>query len=106
MTGTSAAAVVNDVRDAVQHDEIVTAASSALSACEEGIFAWLTADKDDQQDDSRRTEDDGRQSGKAAPTGGATRAGRGTDESVLTDLKSFLQAHPEETVQVTWRVMP
>jgi hypothetical protein len=103
---TSAAVVVNDVRDAVQHDEIVTAASSALSACEEGIFAWLTANKTDQQDDNRPTEDGGRQSGKVAPTGGATRAGRGTNEGVLTDLKSFLQAHADETVQVTWRVMP
>jgi hypothetical protein len=103
---TSAAAVVNDVRDAVQHDEIVTAAASALSVCEEGIFSWLTTGKDDRKDDERRPDDDGRTSGKVAPTGGATRAGRGTDDSVLTDLKSFLRAHPEDTVQVTWRVMP
>ncbi|MDQ1293785.1 MAG: hypothetical protein QG608_1666 [Actinomycetota bacterium] len=159
----AAAAVVNDLRDALRHDEIVTAAASALSACEDGIFTWLAAGGSGAQgrgipgsgvpgsggfptagahpghvgrsDSGVRagtvsqaglvsragtvsqvgtvsqtgggfTDGDAPQSAQSAPTGGATRPHHGTDENVLNGLKSFLLEHPNDTVQVTWRVVP
>lgn len=98
----SAAAVVNAVRDAMTHDEIVTAASSALSACEEGIFAWLSGATPPPP--PPRPSPAPPKTG--ARSGHVTRAGRGGNEPVLSDLKSFLEAHPDDTIQVTWQVMP
>lgn len=101
----SAAAVVNGVRDALEHDEIVTPIATALSACEDGIFAWLA----DGRTEPSPEPVPGRGSGPIEPgsrSGRATRTGRGGNDTVLADLKAFLARHPDETVEVTWRVLP
>lgn len=105
----AAAAVVNAVRDALRSDESVTTAAAALSACDAGIFAWLT-DTDPRtgknQGPPRGTEQTRPPARTGERTGGATRTGRGANEPVVTGLTAFLDAHPDDTVEVTWRVVP
>jgi hypothetical protein len=103
----SAAAVVNAVCDALRRDEIVSQVSTALSACEDGIFAWLSGGQPDPDPDPRPDPDPG--PGPIDPgvrAGRATRTGRSSDDTVLADLKAFLDRHPGDTVEVTWRVLP
>jgi hypothetical protein len=115
----AAAAVVNAVRDALQRDEIVSSASAALSACEEGIFAWLSSvsnvppvppvPQPGPGPDPQPHPQPGPGPGPIDPaerSGRATRTGRGGNAPVLAGLKTFLDTHPDDTVEVTWRVVP
>jgi hypothetical protein len=101
----SAAAVVHAVRDALQRDELVSGISSALAACEEGIFAWLS-DARPKSDVVHEWHDDPRRVDPIERSGRVTRAGRGGNDTVITGLTSFLNAHPNDAVEVTWRVVP
>ncbi|TDP91198.1 DUF6079 family protein [Labedaea rhizosphaerae] len=95
----AAAAVVNAVRDALQRDELVNGMATALSACEDGIFAWL-ADATPSSPPPIPPPAPGRRSG------GATRTGPADNGAVLADLGKFLDDHPGDTVEVVWRVVP
>jgi hypothetical protein len=88
------------VRDALRRDELVSGISSALAACEEGIFTWLTPPSVPQPPTPPPPPSPGNRSGRV------TRAGRGGNDTVITGLKSFLDAHPNDAVEVTWRVVP
>jgi hypothetical protein len=94
-----AADVVNAVRDALQRDELVSGVASALAACEEGIFRWLTPPPP-SPDPMPLPPKPGER------TGGTTRAAKVGNGPTLTELTSFLDAHPDDAVEVTWRVVP
>ncbi|MDQ1289609.1 MAG: hypothetical protein QG622_3175 [Actinomycetota bacterium] len=98
----SAADVVGAVRDALRRDELVSGAAAALSACEEGIFTWLSGPQPlpPQPDPKPIIVDPARTSGR-----GTRPRGQGNDV-VLTGLKAFLDAHPDHAVEVTWRLVP
>jgi hypothetical protein len=109
----SAAVVVNGVRDALERDEIVSSVAPALRICDDGIYAWLASDQADPQPGPGPIPGPGPQPGPgpgpidpASRSGRATRTTRGGDDAVLADLKAFLARHPDEAVEVTWRVLP
>jgi hypothetical protein len=108
----SAAAVVNDIRDALERDEIVSAIAPALTACEEGIFRWLASDGGGSGGGSGTSGGGDTGGGSGDNTSGADRTGRGTrpargsSSTVLADLNAFLEGHPDDSVEVTWRVLP
>jgi hypothetical protein len=91
----SAADVVNRLRDALERDEMVTSIGSALRSCDEDIFTWLNVPVD--LDPVVPPPDPAR-------SGRASRPRRGDDEVVLGELRAFLSAHSEETVDITWQV--
>ncbi|MBK6874125.1 MAG: phage resistance protein [Kineosporiaceae bacterium] len=95
-----AAAVVNALRDALQANEQVTPIGAALHAADDGAFRWLTDQTAPPSPDPV---------GPIEPPAGAgrtTRARRAPNEEIIADLRSFLDAHPDEAVEVTWRVVP
>ncbi len=110
-----AASVVNALRSALESDEIVTAVGGALNASESGVFDWLTRHLppvfppvfppptppvvDPLPPRPGPIEPPGRLSGKAA------RAKHTSDDEVLSALRSFLAAHPDADVEVSWRVL-
>jgi hypothetical protein len=109
----SAAEVVNAVKDALERDELVSGAAAALSACEEGIFTWLAAAPPGPAPVPGPgpvvVPVPGPGPGPIQPpsrSGRASRVSGGGPESVLRDLKAFLEAHPNETVEVSWQVVP
>ena len=97
----AAAAVVNDIRDALQMDEMPRPISTALMVCEDGIFAWLAGNQPDLKPDPDPDPIDRR-----SRSGRATRNGRDGNSAVLAELKEFLDQNPDATVEVTWRVLP
>jgi hypothetical protein len=100
-----AADVVNAVRDALARDELVSGIAASLGACEEGIFRWLTQPSpppDPKPVPSRP----GEPPKPGERTGRATRAAKVGNGPTLTELTSFLDAHPDDAVEVTWRVVP
>ena len=123
---TSAAAVVNAVRQALERDELVSPVAPALSACEEGVFAWLSAEAPAPGSASAAPSPEPAPGAQAGPDAGqdrmsesgpgpiepgarsgrATRPRRGGSHTVLADLKAFLDRHPDDAVEVTWRVLP
>jgi hypothetical protein len=94
-----AADVVNTVRDALARDELVSGIAAALGACEEGIFRWLTPPPP-PPDPKPVPHKLGERSGRV------TRAAKVDNGPTLTELTSFLDAHPDDAVEVTWRVVP
>lgn len=112
----AAATVVNAVREALQRDELVSAAAAALTACEEGIFTWLAdvppipaadpAAGADSASGPRSAPGTGPRPIDTARSGRATRTGRNRNDPLLADLATFLDTHPNDTVEVTWRVLP
>ncbi|MBL8929410.1 MAG: hypothetical protein JNL54_04730, partial [Kineosporiaceae bacterium] len=95
----SAAAIVNDLRDALEHDEIVTAIGPALHECDNAIFRWLAGPESGP--------------GRTPPppprppvSQSARRRAGESNQAVLDGVAAFLGQHGDETVEVTWRVVP
>jgi len=101
-----AARVITDLRSALAQEEAVTAIARALKDAEDGAFAWL------------RKQAPG--PGPTPPPPGPAPTPPGIDhgkwkgtvnpastahDDILGDLRKFLDQHPHEQVEVSWRVV-
>ena len=96
---TDAAAVINDLRSALERDELVTSISKALKAAEDGVFDWLTQHLPPMPIDPPRSTLTSTDKCVDAPPGLGT-------SRLWPSLQAFLEQHPEDDVEVTWRVIP
>ena len=104
---TRAAAVVNDLRSALQQDELVTSADRALKAADDAIFSWLRAHLAAPPGGRGDDTDGGPVIEPPVSRGGRARKPAGTsDGQVLEELGAFLTEHRTDEVEVTWRVVP
>jgi hypothetical protein len=103
----SAADVVNAVREALERDELVSPVAAALQACDADIFAWLSRGRIETEPEPGPQPEPGPGPVElGSRSGRATRPGRGANATVLHDLSAFLDDHPDDSVEVTWRVLP
>jgi hypothetical protein len=93
---TEAEVALRGLREALRNDEIVTPLAGALRASEDAVFEWL----------SRRNPGPGAGPGPGpTPARGRSRRAKGASvDALLSDLRSFLEEHPDENVVVEWRV--
>jgi hypothetical protein len=107
----SARDVVEALRTALHQDELVTPIAKALKDADNGAFRWLAnrggpAPKPDDHDDPDPSKDDVTVIDHARFDGRARRHAGTSDEQVLGELRAFLAANRDKTVDVTWRVVP
>ena len=81
--------ILGKLRAAMASDEIVTAFAPALQAAADAAFDWAL-----------------RGSRAEPPVDDVVRRRvRGHTREVLAELREFLDAHPHDDVEITWRVM-
>jgi hypothetical protein len=98
---TEAAAIVNDLRSALEQDELPVPVARALAACENGIFTWLAAGTPPPPPPPPGpTPKPGVKEGHANRPRGAENSG------VIKQLTAFLEENPDAAVEVTWKAMP
>ncbi|MFN8074154.1 MAG: DUF6079 family protein [Kineosporiaceae bacterium] len=119
----SAAAVVNALRQALASDEHTRRIAPALRACEDDVFAWLasapasSAPAPAQGQTPAPAGEPGALTLPAATAGvgpiqpatsygSVTARTRADREGLLQDLRDFLDQHPDDDIEVVWRVLP
>jgi hypothetical protein len=101
----TAAGILRDLRQALQADELVMPLRQALQRADDAIFDWLAA----QRPTPPPPPTDETVSVTRAPESprlhGSARRARGQDPGpVLSQLRSFLDSHPDEDVIIEWRI--
>lgn len=98
--------VLGELRLALATDEFERSLPPALAQAENDAFDWLrrhggadTPDRDTGRDGSVPRPPAGNAAGSARHTPG------GDPGAVVTELQRFLEQHPDEAVEVTWRVV-
>lgn len=102
---TQAAGVINDLRSALEQDEIVTPVARALKAAEDGIFDWLTRFVDPTPPIVGPGPGPGPIEPRGWLSGKATRGASSSNSDVLNELSAFLDQYAGKSVEVTWRVV-
>ncbi|KRE61577.1 hypothetical protein [Nostocoides sp. Soil756] len=104
-----AAAVVQSLLAALQHDELVAPVAKALKEADDGVFAWLASRPvlpPKESDDDRVVDHGDEHVIDTARFTGKVVAHRADEHGrILEELRAFLAEHPEDHVEVTWRVV-
>jgi hypothetical protein len=101
--GSSAARILDDLRDALETDEIAQALPRMLRETVDAIFDWLAAG---QPTPPPPPPPPGPKPTRPhASNGSGTRAKDAPNDAVITELDQFLREHPDENVAVEWRVV-
>ena len=110
-SGQRAARILTRLRSAVHADEMTDPVQQALETASDAVFAWLA-----ERAPSHAAAETRDSKAPAEPPIGpddvaiplpvrAVRAGNEPSSAVLDQLASFLAEHPDEQVEVTWRVL-
>lgn len=111
-TDTEARAILESLGRAITADQIVIRAESALTEAEDATFRWATAQRPVTPPLTPADSPAGRPTADdvdldlPGTRGGSRRVARGSSpDRVLDELRSFLQTHQQQDVEVWWRVV-